>query len=106
MSKSEAIKAFTQEKDISLAGFIELLFFRMDGSPHNKRKLANLIKKETFEKWVEISLLMLSIFRSGDISPRIHQLCDQLSPILSEPEKRTRLFEIVSNIVRIFRPKI
>lgn len=103
-SKSEAIKAFANEKDISLASFIELHLFRMDGSPHNPRKLGNLAKQKNLEEWAEVSLLILTIFRSGDISPRIHQLCDRLLLILSVPEKRTRLFDIVSNIVRIFRP--
>jgi len=105
-STSEAIKAFAQEKEISLAGFIELHFYRMDGSPHNPRKLGNLAKQENFEQWAEVSLLILTIFRSGDISPRIHQLCDRFLLILNNTEKRTRLFEIVSNIVRIFRPKL
>lgn len=102
-SESEIIRAIPEERGLLPHGFIERFFYKTDGSPHNPRKLKNLQNEKTFNMYADILAHVLSIFREEDISPRLNQMCDLLNEILTQPQKRTRLFELVSNLIAIFR---
>jgi len=84
--------------------FLERLLYKMDESPNTLYKLTNFLKRSFFDGWADYTIARLDFTASEKASPQLKLFCKRLRILLADKEKRDQLFNVTTEVIKIFRP--